>query len=88
MHWSEMGYVFSKYSYFHFIIQGVLQKNIFKLKCTYSKKHGAVVEWLSLLHNVIQLNSLNSGSAQVQILLAACRRLAMVTMSDNGPGWK
>ena len=47
----------------------------------------AVVYWLSLLHNFIQL-SLNSGSAQVQILLAACRRFAMVRISDNGPGWK
>ena len=43
--------------------------------------------WLSLLHNFIQ-QSLNSGSAQVQILLAACRRFAMVKISDNGPGWK
>ena len=47
----------------------------------------AVVQWLSLLHNLIQL-SLNSGSAQVQTLLAACRRYAMVRISDNGPGWK
>ena len=38
-------------------------------------------------HNFIQL-SLNSGSAQVQTLLAACRRFAMVRISDNGPGWK
>ena len=30
---------------------------------------GAVVQWLSLLHNFIQL-SLNSGSAQVQTLLS------------------
>ena len=44
----------------------------------------AVVQWLSLLHNFIQL-SLNSGSAQVQTL---CRRFAMVRISDNGPGWK
>ena len=41
----------------------------------------------SLLHNVIH-QSLNSRSAQVQILLAACRRFAMVRLSDNGPGWK
>ena len=32
--------------------------------------------------------NLNSGSAQVQILLAGCRRFAMVRISDNGPGWK
>ena len=43
--------------------------------------------WLSLLHNFIQL-SLNLGSAQVQILLAACRRFAMVMIADKGPGWK
>ena len=46
----------------------------------------SVVWWLSLLHNFIQ-QSLNSGSAQVQILLAACRRFEMVRISDNGPGW-
>ena len=33
--------------------------------------YGAVVQWLSLLHNFIQL-SLGSGSAQVQTFLAAC----------------
>ena len=32
-------------------------------------------------------SSLNSGSAQVQTLLAACRRFAVVRISDNGPGW-
>ena len=36
---------------------------------------------------VVQL-SLNSGSAQVQTLLAASRRFAMVRISDNGAGWK
>ena len=46
-----------------------------------------VVQWLSLLHNLIQ-RSLNSGSAQVQILLAVCRIFAMVRISDYGPGWK
>ena len=44
---------------------------------------GTVVWWLSLLHNFIQL-SLNSGSAQAQTLLAACRRFAMMRISDNG----
>ena len=39
---------------------------------------------LSLLHNFIHL-SLNSGSAQVQILLAACRRFVMMKISGNGP---
>ena len=41
----------------------------------------------SLLHNFIQ-QSLNSSHAQVQILLAACRKFAMARISDNGPGWK
>ena len=48
---------------------------------------GAVVQWLSLLHRFIQRN-LNSSSAQVQTLFVACRRFAMVRISDNGPGWK
>ena len=48
---------------------------------------GAVVRWLSLLHNFIQL-ILNSGSAQVQILLTVCRRFAIVRISDNDPRWK
>ena len=48
---------------------------------------GAVVQWLSLLYNFIQI-SLNSGSARVQTLLAACRRFAMVRISDSGLGWK
>ena len=43
--------------------------------------------WLTLLHNFIQ-QSLNSGSAQAQILLRACWRFAMVRISDNGSGWK
>ena len=42
---------------------------------------------VSLPHNIIQL-SLSSGSAQVQILLAACQIFAMVRISDNGPGLK
>ena len=46
---------------------------------------GAVVWWLSLLHNFTQL-SLKSGSVQVQTLFAACRRFTMVRISDNGPG--
>ena len=49
--------------------------------------HGAVVKWLSLLHNFIQV-SLNSGSAQFQVLLAACWRFAIMKISDNGPGLK
>ena len=42
---------------------------------------------LSLLHNFIQQN-LNSGSVQVRVLPAACRRFLMVGTSDSGLGWK
>ena len=42
---------------------------------------------LSLLHNLIQ-QILNSGSAQVQILLAAYQVLAMVRITDSDSGWK
>ena len=40
-----------------------------------------------IMHNFIQL-SMNSGSAQDQILLALCQIFEMVRISDNGPGWK
>ena len=45
---------------------------------------GAVVQWLSLLHNFIQ-QSLNSGSAQVQTLLAVFWTFTMVRISASGP---
>ena len=48
---------------------------------------GVMVEGLSLLHNFIQ-QSLNSGSVQVQILLAACQRFEMMRISDNDSSWK
>ena len=51
------------------------------------KFSGGVVEGLSLLHNFIQ-QSLNAGSVQVQILLAACQRFEMVRISDNDSSWK
>lgn len=44
---------------------------------------GTVVLWLSLAHNSIQ-RSLDSGSAQVQVLLVASWRFAMARIS--GPG--
>ena len=55
------------------------------LKCDFIKvaqqrSCGAVVQWLSLLHNFFRL-SLNLGSALVQSLLAACRRFTMVRIS-------
>ena len=37
-------------------------------------------------YNLIQ-RSLKSGSAQVQILFAACWWFAMAKISDNGSGW-
>ena len=43
--------------------------------------------WLSLLHNFIQ-QSLNLGSAHLQILLTVCQRFAMVRISDSSSGWK
>ena len=69
----------AKFNWSH-LIKFLVLKSITK-RCT------NVALSLSLLHNFIQL-SLNSGSAQVQILLAACRRFAMVRISDNGLGWK
>ena len=49
--------------------------------------HVFVTLWCSGYHNFIQL-SLHSGSVQVQILLLACQRLAMVRISDDGHSWK
>ena len=42
---------------------------------------------LSILQNFIQ-QSLNSISVHVQILQAACWKIEMVRVSENGPGWK
>ena len=53
---------------------------IFHLECT-------MVEWLSLLHNLIQ-QILISSSVQVQILLVVYRRSAMMRTSGNGHCWK
>ena len=47
-----------------------------------------IVGWcLSLHHSFIQ-QSLRSGFGQVQILLAACQKFAMVRICDIGPSWK
>ena len=67
--------------------QGVCDIKVIQISATHMKnmwRRGVVV---SLLHNFIQL-SLNSGSTQVQTLFVACRRFAMVRISDKGPGWK
>ena len=45
--------------------------------------HGPVV--ITTVHFILQ--SLNSESVQVQILLVACRRFAMVRISGKDPGW-
>ena len=47
-------------------------------------RRGVVVIAAAQLHST----NLKSGSAQVQILLAVCRRFEMVRISDGGPGWK
>ena len=47
-------------------------------------RRGVVAFTTAQLHS----QSLNSGSAQVQILLAVCRRFEVVRIPDNGPGWK
>ena len=52
-----------------------------------SVKCGEVVWCLSLLQYFIQ-RSLRSSSAQVHILLVACRRLARVRITNNDPSWK
>ena len=46
-----------------------------------------MVWWLSKLHNFIQ-QSLNSGSVQVQILLATFWRFGVLKTSDRGLGRK
>ena len=61
--------------------------NKFTSQTTKNYCGGAVVQWLSLLHNFVQL-SLNSGPAQPQTLLAKCWRFAMVRISDSCAGWK
>ena len=45
---------------------------------------------LNFATEIVEQDSFNfMGSLDiVNILLAACRRFAMVRISDNGPGWK
>ena len=57
---------------------------IYIYKCIYM--HINMLCW-TLLQNFIQ-QSLYLDSSQIQILLAVCRRFAMVRISDSGPGWK
>ena len=70
-------------------MESEILKSVIYMQNFYANKIVKVIDvpWLSLLHTFNQL-SLNSDSAQVQTLLAACRRFAMVRISDNGPGWK
>ena len=52
-------------------------------------KNSTIFTSLKYLSNFCKLElSLNSGSAQVQTLLAACQRFAMVRISYNDLGWK
>ena len=46
-------------------------------------RRGVVVLTAAQLHS-----SLNSDSAQVRTKLVACRKFAMMRISDNGPYWK
>ena len=46
-------------------------------------RHGVVAIATAQLHSTKK-----SGSVQVQIMLTACRRFAMVRISGNGPVWK
>ena len=60
-------------------IRGMSKKLIKTLKRIY------ILSWRNhILRNFIQ-QSLSSGSAQIQILLAVIRRFAMMRNSDNGP---
>ena len=46
--------------------------------------------WGVVVITTAQLHSTKPelSSAQVQILFMACRRFAIVKISDSGPGWK
>ena len=70
-------------------LQWAVQRS--KWKWIYRKTHiqifGAVELWLSLLHEVIQLNA-ESDFAQVQILLATCWCFAIARTSNNATSRK
>ena len=46
-----------------------------------------MVWWLTQLTTQLIRQSMNSDSAQAQILPVACQRSAMVRVSDSSPGW-
>ena len=57
------------------------------------KQHSKLTYFIEMTSSFSRLattgqQSLNLDSAQVQILLAAWRRFAMMRTSNNGPGWK
>ena len=54
-------------------------------KCRYRKR---LLIFQKLLRALPSNKALNSGSAQVQILFAACWRFTVASISDNAPGWK
>ena len=72
---------------FEHISNLVLSVSIVNFKKVNADWGSGVVKWLSVLYNFIQ-QSLISGFAQIQNLLAACWRFAIVRIFDNGPGWK
>ena len=87
--WEREWYNFSCFknsvAHVHLQIKTTLRQSNLFLSCRIfltRYRCGAVVQWLSLLHKFIQL-SLNSGSAQFQTLLSACRGFAMVRISDK-----
>ena len=63
------------------LLIGEGKRHYFFIKDFSTFKKSVEVLWLSLLQNIIQL-ILNSGSVQVQVLLAAYWRF-MMTVSDN-----
>ena len=54
---------------------------LFPTTATYPRFTGVVVI------TIAQLYSTMPQHRQVQILLAACRRFALVKIPNNGPGW-
>ena len=85
--YKRLSYITLIYNYKAAAIRAYFRKIFFVNFQNFSKGiiSGAVVHWLQLLHNFIQL-SLSAGSAQIKILLVACWRFSMVRISDNGPG--
>ena len=56
----------------------------------FTRVHSFLKQHLLIVITTAQLHSskLNSGSTQVQILLAACQRFAIVKTPEDDPTWK